>query len=263
MIHLRSVEFKKTSSEKFPYTINFIKDLREIKFESPITFLIGENGSGKSTILEGIAAAIELTAIGSSQVSQDETLNYAKEYSENIRPIWNIRTHRGFFLRSEDFFGFTKQMNSLKSELVDQKQESENKYTGYARLLTVGSASANIHELEKRYGENADSLSHGESFLNLFRKRIVPKGLYILDEPEVPLSPKSQLSLITIIAEAIKKDCQFIIATHSPMLLAIPDSTILVINDGKLEKTNYEDVEFISLFKSFLNNPERFLQHLI
>ena len=262
MIHLRKVEFKRSRSQHYPFNIPLIKNLKEIEFRTPVTILVGENGSGKSTILEGIAASIELPTIGSYEISKDTTLVSAKSFSDKIKLVWNIPVHRGFFLRAEDFFGFIKNLKELNEELVEQKLDYENRFEGYAKLLTVGSTQANINELQRRYSQDADAFSHGESFLNLFQKRIVPKGLYILDEPEVPLSPKKQLSLISLIKDSIAKNCQFIIATHSPILLAFPGATIYSIEEDKIIERNYGDLEHVTLTRDFLNSPESFLKHL-
>jgi predicted ATPase len=116
--------------------------------------------------------------------------------------------------------------------------------------------------LTTRYGEDADARSHGESFLNLFQSRFVPGGLYLLDEPEAPLSPQRQLALLSMLKEMTAQDSQFVIATHSPILMALPGADILSFDHAPPRRLPYEKVEHVSLTRDFLNNPEAFLRHL-
>lgn len=117
-----------------------------------------------------------------------------------------------------------------------------------------------MHEL---YGGGLDVQSHGESYFKLFQSRFRPNGLYLLDEPEAPLSPMRQLSLIAMIEEMVKQDGQFIIATHSPILLAYPDAAILQFTDGTIQAARYDELEHVTITRSFLNNPDAYLRHLI
>ena len=114
--------------------------------------------------------------------------------------------------------------------------------------------------MERRYGENPDAASHGEAFLNLFAQRLAPGGLYLLDEPEAALSPQSQLGFLAMIREALDTGSQFVIATHAPILMAIPGATILSFDDPPVRRVQYEDVESVSLVRDFLQAPERYLR---
>jgi predicted ATPase len=117
--------------------------------------------------------------------------------------------------------------------------------------------------MERRYGVNLDANSHGQSFLKLFQSRFVPGGLYLLDEPEAPLSPQSQLALMTMIADMLEQDAQFIIATHSPILLGFPGATIYSCDRAPLERVAYEELDHVVITRDFLNGPERYLKHLL
>jgi predicted ATPase len=119
-----------------------------------------------------------------------------------------------------------------------------------------------LGDLEQRYGEGLDSRSHGESFLTLFQTRFVPGGLYLLDEPEVPLSPLRQLTFLSLLKEMIVQDAQFIIATHSPILLAFPQAMLLSFDHPPLKEVKYTELEHVTLTKAFLANPEAYLRHL-
>jgi len=126
----------------------------------------------------------------------------------------------------------------------------------------MGPAVASLAALERRYGVDLDANSHGESFLKLFRSRFVPGGLYLLDEPEAPLSPQSQLGLIAMLKDMVKEDSQFIIATHSPVLLAFPNATIYSFDQQPAGRVEHAHPEHVRLTRDFLNDPEAFLRHL-
>lgn len=210
-IELRGEKFDSTT---FPFNLPLVQKLGKMKFDSSVTFFVGENGSGKSTILEGIAAASGLPSVGSSGVESDQTLGSARYLARALILSWTLKTHKGFFLRAEDFFGFVKRMTELRGELTRQKDESQSSLQGCGQMLSVGSAQGQLSQVEKRYGD-LNSISHGEGFLKLFMSRLVPQGLYLLDEPEAALSPKRQMSLLSLMKEMVENECQFIIATHS------------------------------------------------
>jgi predicted ATPase len=198
-------------------------------------------------------------------VRDDVTLAAQRLLGARLRLSWARRTHKGFFLRAEDFFGFTKYLARLRTELRERLREIEVEYasrSAYARGLATAPTATSLADLEHRYGADLDANSHGESFLRLFRSRFVPGGLYLLDEPESPLSPQSQLGLMAMLKEMIAEDAQFIIATHSPILLAFPDSAIYSFDACPPRRVPYDDLEHVQLTRDFLNAPEAFLRHL-
>jgi predicted ATPase len=268
MPFLRSVAAKAPmhdAPKTFPFSVPVVRALETLELPSAVTFFVGENGSGKSTLLEGIAAAVGLPTVGSDAVRDDATLAAQRSLAGQLRLSWSRRTHRGFFLRAEDFFGFTKYLARLRAELQGRLVEIDAEYenrSAYARGLASGPAAASLAELEQRYGADLDANSHGESFLRLFRSRFVPGGLYLLDEPEAPLSPQSQLGLIAMLKEMVGDDAQFIIATHSPILLAFPDATIYTFDEQPARRVDYEALDHVRLTRDFLNDPEAFLRHL-
>lgn len=268
MPFLRSITPKSSlrdGAARFPFSVPVIRALESLDFPSDVTFFVGENGSGKSTLLEGIATAVGLPAVGSEGVRDDATLAAQRELAKQLRLSWSRRTHRGFFLRAEDFFGFTKYLSRLRLELQERLAEIEVEYAGRsarARGLAVLPMVTSLADLERRYGVDLDANSHGESFLRLFRSRFVPGGLYLLDEPEAPLSPQSQLGLIAMIKEMVAQDSQFIIATHSPIVLAFPHATIYTFDEQPPRRVEYGDLEHVRLTRDFLNQPEAFLRHL-
>lgn len=260
MIFLDSIKLRNLKKSKdFPFNLNIIQNLHELKFPTPITFLIGDNGSGKSTVLESIAIAINATSIGSEQLQYDETLKKIRKFSKEVQPVWKHKTHNGFFMRAEDIFGFTRSLEKLKKEA----DELALKYTGddYGSKLARGSILGQKKSMEERYGTDLDANSHGQTFMKIFRARFVPNGLYLIDEPEAPLSFSKQLEFIAQLNEMVRQECQFIIATHSPILTAMEDSTIYLF-DQKIRSVKYSEIEQFNLLKEFLNKPERFLKYL-
>jgi len=197
-----------------------------------VTFLVGENGSGKSTLLEALAWALGFGAQGG---------NRDNSYTENVDGhalgqalllSWRQRVSDGFFLRAETFFNFATYLEEVGST-----------------FLAYG-------------GKPLHQQSHGEGFLALFENR-VEDGVYLLDEPEAALSPGRQLTFLSILYHlASMKVAQFIIATHSPILLTLPGASVLSIEEGQLREVSYRDTEHFQLTRDFLNAPERFHRHL-
>jgi predicted ATPase len=268
MPHLRSITLRDVppgSVERFPFSVPIIRALGSLDLSARVTFLVGENGSGKSTLLEAIAAAAKLPTVGSESLDRDETLKAQRELSRALKLTWNRRVTRGFFLRAEDFFGFTKSLAKLRSELQERLRQIDDEFvtsSAWAKGLAKGPAANSLAELEQRYGIDLDANSHGQSFLKLFGARFVPGGLYLLDEPEAPLSPQSQLALIAMIGDMLKQDAQFIVATHSPILLGFPDAVIYSCDAVPIEKVLYEELDHVVITREFLNSRERFLKYL-
>lgn len=270
MLPLRSLKLRPappSSADAFPYSVPAVRTLRELEFPAPVTFFVGENGSGKSTLLEAIAATTGLPSVGSElRVDADESLQAQRALASSIALTWRgARAKRGFFLRAEDFFGFTKTIARMRAALVSELAEIDEEYrdrSAWARGLRAGPIAASLHEMEARYGIDLDANSHGQSFLKLFQSRFVPNGLYLLDEPEAPLSPQSQLAFLAMLKDMVGESSQFIIATHSPILLAFPGATIYSFDARPVGRVDYHELEHVSLTRDFLADPARFLRHL-
>ncbi len=270
MIHLQAVELyvpELASRAVFPFTVPSIASLAgtRLVFPSEVTFLIGENGSGKSTLLEGLACAIGSITVGSQQVEDDSSLREVRALAQTMRLRWTKRTRRGFFLRSEDFFGYARRMKQVREELEADLRavEADSRLSSTAKAYGRLPYAREIDDLQRRYGENLDAHSHGESFFTLFQSRFVPNGLYLLDEPEAPLSPVRQLSLISMLSALVKeRNAQFLIATHSPILMALPGATLYSFDGGVIHQIAYEETEHVQITRDFLNNPSLFLRHL-
>lgn len=226
------IDWNKIDKQSYIRDIGAIQGLKNLEFSQPITFFVGENGSGKSTLLEAIAVAYGFNPEGGTRNYNFSTYDSHSELCEAIRLSKGFRQVKGgYFLRAESFYN------------VATKEEE------YADLF---------HPSE-RYHEK----SHGESFLFLAQKHLRPNGIYILDEPEAALSPSRQLTLLMEIYECARQGSQFIIVTHSPILLGIPDADILTFDDGMVHSCQYEETDSYQVMEMFLNHREQLLERLL
>lgn len=265
MIHLRRLTLEPGDESAYPFSVPAVQASRVLEFTASVTFFVGENGSGKSTLLEALAVKCRMPAVGSDDVHEDETLRHARRLAAAMRLAWNARVRRGFFLRAEDFFGFTKRLAMERAEFQARLRELDEEYrdaSAFARDLAMGPVKGSLAAMRRSYGEDLDANSHGESFLKLFRARFAPDGLYLLDEPEAPLSPTSQLALLAMLQEMVAKGGQFVIATHSPILLAFPGATIWSFDERPPRAVPYDELDHVRVTRDFLLAPERYLRHL-
>ncbi|MBB2482154.1 AAA family ATPase [Bacillus sp. APMAM] len=263
---LQSIQWKDiTSNRNYPFSLPIFEDFQSIHFLHPITIFIGENGSGKSTFLEGLAAACQLPTAGGAEVNDDPDLRHAKALADSFFIKWREKTRTGFFLRAEDFISFTKRVKQMRLEAEHQLNLIEEEYrhkSAHAKSLASLPHKRTLYELNHLYQNGLETRSHGESFLDFFQARIKPNGLYLLDEPEAPLSPMRQLTLISIILEAVQSGSQFIIVTHSPILMGIPDADLYTFDSHPPAKIDFEETEHVQITKQFLEAPQRFLKYL-
>ena len=267
MIALRSVSRRALPQGEtgFPFDLPIVRSLETLEFSSPVTFFVGENGSGKSTLLETLACAVGSITVGSESVKTDPTLEDLRRLSMYLRLSWSKRTHKGFFLRAEDFFGYARSLSRLRAGLQDDLKAVDEEYkdrSAYAADLARSAYTGQLGALERRYGDGLETASHGESFLALFQARFVPGGLYLLDEPEAPLSPIRQLTFLSMLKGMVAQEAQFLIATHSPILLAFPGATILSFDGARIHPMDYNSLEHVNVTRDFLNHPDAYLQHL-
>ncbi|MBK8138989.1 MAG: AAA family ATPase [Chloroflexi bacterium] len=268
MTVLRSVEVTRLSNSPahFPFSVPFARAGASIDL-APLTFLVGENGSGKSTFLEALACAIGSITVGADSVQTDPTLADVRAFAAKcIKLTWNKRSKKGFFLRAEDFFGYARRMADTKAEMEQGLRDVDSEYqnrSDYARSLAKLPYARSLHEMREDYGEGLDVNSHGEGFLKLFQARFTGEGVYLLDEPEAPLSPTRQLTLLSMMHAMLEKGAQFVIATHSPILLAYPGALILSFDSGAIQPAAYETLEHVVVTRAFLENPKAYLRHLL
>jgi predicted ATPase len=248
----------------FPWTVPALRALHELRFDAPVTFLMGENGCGKSTLLEAFAVAAQAAAAGAEEVDADATLAGARRLAAAFElEERGIPRERAFF-RAEDAFGFTKRIER-EMKAIDADADAmlnDPKASEFRRRLGADITRSSRGVLARKYGDDPHARSHGEMFLGILRAQILSNGLYLLDEPETPLSPTRVLTLLTILLDAVKSGSQFVIATHSPILAAFPNASIRVFEGDRIVETPYEDLEHVRITRDFLNAPGRYLRYL-
>ncbi|MBC2729029.1 AAA family ATPase [Desulfosporosinus sp.] len=222
------------SHKVYPFSINAFQRLETIEFNKSVTFFVGENGSGKSTLLEAIAFKCDFNTAGGGKNNFYEVHSAESALGDFIRLSWAPKITNGFFLRAESLYNFASHIDSL----------GPSAYEPYG-------------------GKSLHKQSHGESFLSLFANRFGKQGIYLLDEPEAALSPARQLTLLRIIRD-LEQDSQsqFIIATHSPIILAYPGAQILDFDTSPISQTTYEDTSHYQITRGFLENRGRYLRKL-
>jgi predicted ATPase len=234
---LRSITLMRESVEDFnryPFNIPAIRGLESLDFHPQVTFFVGENGSGKSTLVEAVAVAAGFNAEGGSRNFNFATRRSESELHKHLRLARGTRRPKtGYFLRAESFFNVATEIENNPDALA-------------------GHGNIRHHEL-----------SHGEAFLALVRNRFWANGLYVLDEPEAALSPQRQLALLRSIHDLVGDSCQFIISTHSPLLLAYPNARIFHLSKDGMTEVAYEQTEHYALTRDFLLNREAYLRRLL
>jgi predicted ATPase len=256
MIHLRAIAKATDRTAGFPFGLPAIRALETLAFGAPVTFLVGANASGKSTLLEALAIATGRVVVGGTDLKRDRSLDALRPLARTLKLTWSKRTARGFFLRAEDFFNFARR----NRELAEALQSYADKHADDARVH--GYLLGQKHQLDHRYGD-LNAASHGEAFLRVFQSRLVPHGLYLLDEPEAALSPHSQLAFLLQLRDAVAAGSQFVIATHSPILASFPGAGIFEFGPDGLRPTNYDNLEGVGLYRHFLRNPKQYLDRLL
>lgn len=263
---LKSVRLRNLPENKiadYPWSLPLIKNFSLINFNKNISFFVGENGSGKSTVLEAIAAATQVPIAGSERIENDSSLSGALDLSDYLSLKYEDRVSHGLFIRAEDFIGFARKIKKEIAALDNEIEETKANWKGGDIKLAIGAMDGEKNQLISRYSEDLEAMSHGEGFLKFFNARITGRGLYLIDEPEAALSPSRQIGLIALILQKVKElDAQFIIATHSPLIMAIPNSEVLYFNGGEILSTNYKETEHYRLTMQILSNPESFFAEL-
>ena len=237
-IALRREQIGKT--EDYVFSIPAIRNLTELRLTAPVTLFVGENGSGKSTLLEAVAVACGFNPEGGGR-------NFTFSTRPTHSALWRclsvsrgVRYPRdGFFMRAESFYNLATEVDRIAEEDISERM-----------LASYG-------------GRSLHAQSHGESFLSLALQRFGEEGLYILDEPEAALSPQNQLVLLARIHQLARAGSQFLIATHSPILMALPGATLYQLREDAILPTDYQQTEHFQLMKQFVNNPQRILRYLL
>lgn len=240
LLSLALLRDKVPSFDVYPFTIPSIGALRELRFEHPVTFLIGENGSGKSTFLEAIAVAWGLNAEGGSRNFRFSTRASHSGLNAYLRLTRSPRRALdSYFLRAESYYNVATQIEAL------DEAPGGPKIIGWYG------------------GKSLHEQSHGESFFALFMNRLGAQGFFVLDEPEAALSPNRQLAFLSRMHDLVRRGSQFVIATHSPILIAYPDAAIYQLGDGAPRRVEYRDTEHFTVTRNFLTRTDQMLEVLL
>jgi predicted ATPase len=215
----------------YPFNIRAFSRGIDVPFRSTVTFFVGENGSGKSTLLEAIAECCGFNPEGGSRDHHRAVFGDRSPLARALRLSWRPKVTEGFFMRAESFYNF--------ASYIEQ-----------------------VSDLRAYGGKSLHQQSHGESFISLFANRF-EQGLYILDEPEAALSPQRQLTFLKIIHDLVTPGhAQFLIATHSPMILSYPGAVLFNLDGDIIQEIDYRATNHYLVTRDFLNSPERFFKHL-
>jgi predicted ATPase len=217
----------------YPFNISAIASIETLDLDWPVTFFVGENGSGKSTLLEAIAVGAGLNPEGGSRNLQFSTNATHSPLHAHLQLSWHGRHKRAFFLRAESFY---------------------NLATSYAEVFRIGAPVPDLAEIHEQ--------SHGESFLHAVGRHSGSNGLYLFDEPESALSVRGQLALLRHIHDGVKKGSQFLVSTHSPILLAFPEAQIFQMTDEGPVSRKYRETDQYQLTRDFLQDPDQFFRYL-
>ena len=229
------------SFDRYPFSLPAVRDLDVLDLHPKVTFFIGENGSGKSTLLEAIAVSVGFNPEGGTKNFRFGTRVSHSNLHEHLRVANGVRRPKdGFFLRAESFFNVATEIENLDAA------------PSFGPPVIHSYGGHSLHEQ-----------SHGESFLALVTNRFGGKGLYLLDEPEAALSPQRQLAVLSRIHDLARDDSQFIVATHSPILMAYPDAWIYEFSREGIRRVAYEDTEHYQVTRDFLADPKRMLDVLL
>jgi predicted ATPase len=240
LLHLELLRDRIPDTNRFPYNLPVVQNLGKLAFHPKVTFLVGENGTGKSTLLEAIAVASGLNPEGGSRNFNFATRASHSPLDECVRLARTpARPGDSYFFRAESFYNVASEIERLDKE------------PGGSPIIDAYG------------GRSLHEQSHGESFFALFKNRFRGHGLYLMDEPEAALSPKRQIQFLALLHDYVLRGGQFVIATHSPIIMAYPEASIYLLDAGGVRETAYADTEHYLVTRGFLSNPQRTLRELL
>jgi predicted ATPase len=261
MPFIESFSINTDQQHPFPFNIPAVKFAKQIQLDSRITIFVGDNGSGKSTLLESIAYFLKIPLIG-GHIDSTASFEAASLLQPFLKINWRRQTNKGFFFRAEDFSDFVNSVERHGARIRSQMSELEGVVDDSIIKRMTENMNYALHATRKTYGADMQAFSHGEAYLTILQTRIGEKGIFLLDEPEAALSPLKQLALMAFILEVLKNgNVQFLIATHSPILMGIPGARLYEIREDGMQSVEYKETDHYRITKTFLDNPDYYIRH--
>ena len=251
------------TEDTYPFNIKALQHTKELDLSSKITIFVGDNGSGKSTLLQAIAYYNNSINVSSSRLDSNYYQSIQK-LAKKMKITYKIKTRNGFFFSGEEFITYINSLKNMKTDLLKDIEEIKQEFEGkdaYSLKLALGPLRKSLYELDNKYEGALQQKSHGEGFLQFFKARMHKKGVYLLDEPETPLSAVNQYQLLVLITDLVKNGSQVIIATHSPILMSLKGARIYNF-DQEIKEVDYDDIESVFFTRHFLNNKDNYLNRL-
>jgi predicted ATPase len=257
-------KFLPFESSTYPFNIKSLQSIQEIDISNPITIFVGDNGSGKSTLLKALAVYNNSINV-SSQGIGSQYYKEARDLAHKMKCSYKVKTNKGFFFSGEEFITYINHLKQMKQELKDDLKRIDEEYknkSAFARSQARMAPAGQLYAMEQLYDGELKNKSHGEGFLAFFKERMHSKGIYLLDEPETPLSAVNQYQLVVMITDLVRQGSQVIIATHSPIIMALKDAVIYEFTEETIKKVDYDDIESVNFMKHFLNQKENYINRL-
>ncbi len=267
MIYIKGMtKLSSSSDDHYPLSAPVIQSLNHLPLDCPVTLLAGDNGSGKTTLMETMARKLNAIRIDGDTAGALPKVTSFTSVDKALRVEVAKRPGRCFYFHAEGFVRYLDSLHHMRTDAQDDLMEVEQGYQGrsaLARELASMPHQRSLYELKRLYAHDITQRSHGEGHLDFYGARFQKGGLFLMDEPEGALSFFNQYVLLTMVLDAAAKDAQFIISTHSPILLACPNARILHINEGEIREAVYSELESVQFLRDFLGDPRRYTASLL
>jgi len=261
---IKRIHFKPFIEDSYPFNIASLQTVKELDLDHKITIFVGDNGSGKSTLLKAIAYYNNSINVSKNDI---DSLQYqdVQKLASKMTISYTTKTRKGFFFSGEEFITYINNLKNIKEQLLHDIEEVSLEFKDkdpYSKKLALGPLKGQLSSINTYYDGDLGDRSHGEGFLSFFKARMHQKGLYILDEPETPLSAINQYQLVVLITDLVASGSQVLIATHSPIIMALKDAKIYNFSQEGIKEIDYEDIESVQFMKHFLNDKENFINRI-
>jgi predicted ATPase len=261
MNRLVSVSLSPSRPQRYPFSLPAFANGFTLSFPRPVTVLLGENGCGKSTLIELVAARAGLVRIAADDALIGKRTALFRAASKHLDAVFSPTRPKGMHFAAADFATYLRRLDEEKEYARSELERVAEEYadrSDFAKTMATAPAERTLAEIDRMYSRDLAASSHGEAYLDFFRSRLRPDTLVLLDEPETPLSFQNQLVLLVLIEEAVKDGCQFLIATHSPVIAGFPDAFLLQFGPEGIAPIDFDSVPSFYLLRRFLSDRSVF-----